>query len=72
MWLQKLRTLRLPILYYHEIGPDRSKYVVHPQDFVAQLDWLRSEGHAFLTLDEVLDLYAGRRAPPRTHARADL
>ena len=64
MWLQRLRALRLPILYYHEIGPDRSKHVVHPQDFAAQLDWLRSEGHAFLTLDEVLDLYAGRRDPP--------
>ena len=38
MWLRRLRALRLPILYYHEIGPDRSKHVVGPEDFAAQLD----------------------------------
>ena len=66
MRLPRLRSLRLPILYYHEIGPDRDKHVVHPEDFTAQLDWLREAEHDFLTLDDVLDIYAGRRdAPPR-------
>jgi peptidoglycan/xylan/chitin deacetylase (PgdA/CDA1 family) len=64
MWLRRIRSRRVPILYYHEIGPDPSKHVVHPEDFAAQLDWLRSTGHEFLTLDDVLDLYAGRRDAP--------
>ena len=64
MQLRSLRRLRLPILYYHEIGSDRFEHIVPPENFVAQLDWLRSTGHEFLTLDDVLDLYAGRRDPP--------
>ncbi len=64
MRLRRLRALRLPILYYHEIGPDRSKHIVGPEDFAAQLDWLRSEGHEFLSLDDVLEIYAGRRDAP--------
>jgi peptidoglycan/xylan/chitin deacetylase (PgdA/CDA1 family) len=56
--------IRLPILYYHEIGPERSKHVVHPDDFEAQMCWLRDTGHQFLGLDDVVELYAGRRPVP--------
>lgn len=65
MWFLGPR-IRLPILYYHEIGPERSKHVVHPDDFAAQMRWLHDTGHAFLSLDDVAALYAGgRRAPER-------
>jgi peptidoglycan/xylan/chitin deacetylase (PgdA/CDA1 family) len=56
--------IRLPILYYHEIGLERSKHVVHPDDFEVQMRWLRDTSHEFLRLDDVVELYAGRRTPP--------
>ena len=63
MWFLGPR-IRLPILYYHEIGLERSKHVVHPADFEAQMLWLRDTGHEFLGLDDVAELYAGGRKPP--------
>jgi len=61
----RLRTpLRLPILYYHEIGPERGKHVVHPDDFAAQMDWLAGEGYGVIGLDALVAAYAGRRALP--------
>lgn len=61
----RLRTrLRIPILYYHEIGPERGKHVVHPGDFAAQMDWLAAEGFDVLAMDDLVDVYAGRRAAP--------
>ena len=63
MWFLGPR-IRLPILYYHEIGPARSKHVVHPDDFATQMRWLDETGHTFLSLDEVVQLYEGKRALP--------
>ena len=65
MRLPRLRALRLPILYYHDIGPKQHKHIVHPDAFAAQLDWLRETEHEFLTLDDVLDIYTGRSDAPR-------
>lgn len=60
-WLQPIR---LPILYYHEIGRSREKHVVHPDDFSAQLDWLQGAGFVALSLDDALEIYGGHRAAP--------
>ena len=65
MRLPRLRALRLPILYYHDIGPKQHKHIVHPDAFAAQLDWLRETEHQFLTLDDVLDIYTGCSDAPR-------
>ena len=60
----RLRRIRLPILYYHEIGLARSKYVVHPAEFEAQLDWLLASGFEALSMDAVVAVYAGTRPAP--------
>jgi len=61
-----LAPARVPILYYHEIGADAGKHVVTPAAFVEQLDWLLDAGFSPLSIDAVLEVYAGRRAaPPR-------
>ncbi|MEN8181394.1 MAG: polysaccharide deacetylase family protein [Myxococcota bacterium] len=56
---------RIPILYYHEIGTERGRHVVHPDDFAAQVQWLVEDGFEILTMDAVAELYEGRRKPPR-------
>jgi peptidoglycan/xylan/chitin deacetylase (PgdA/CDA1 family) len=61
IWLPRIR---IPILYYHEIGSARGRHVVHPEDFRAQMRWLVEAGFEALSLDDLLDLYAGRRPPP--------
>lgn len=60
----RLRRIRLPILYYHEIGAPRSKHVVDPDDFEAQLDWLASAGFDVLSMDDVVAVYSGVRPAP--------
>lgn len=60
----RLQRIRLPILCYHEIGLPRSKYVVAPVDFEAQLDWIVAAGFEVLTMDDVAAIYAGARAVP--------
>jgi peptidoglycan/xylan/chitin deacetylase (PgdA/CDA1 family) len=60
-WLQPIR---LPILYYHEIGTSAAKHVVHPADFEAQLDWLLEERFEALRMDDLVAIYAGRRLAP--------
>jgi peptidoglycan/xylan/chitin deacetylase (PgdA/CDA1 family) len=61
----RLRRIRLPILYYHEIGTVRSKHAVHHADFEAQLDWLIGAGFEALTMDDVVAVYAGARPVPQ-------
>ncbi len=63
MWLPWKR-LRIPILYYHEIGPDRSKHVVSPGAFQEQMAWLEDAGFEVLALDDVVEIYGGRRSAP--------
>jgi len=61
-----LRPIRVPILYYHEIGRSPSKHVVSPEQFEAQLDWLVAEGFTALSMDDVRAVYERRqRAPER-------
>jgi len=57
--------LRIPILYYHEIGPERSRHVVHPDDFAAHVQWLVDAGFEALSLDAVAEIYGGLRPVPR-------
>lgn len=64
--LGALRRPRIPILYYHEVGAERSKHVVTPADFEAQLDLLSGEGFEPLSLDDLAAIYTrARRAPAR-------
>lgn len=61
-----LRRVRIPILYYHEIGRNVGKHVVSPTAFEAQLDWLAIAGFEVLSMDAIVDVYTGvRAAPPR-------
>lgn len=60
-WLSRIR---IPIVYYHEIGTERSKHVVHRADFEAHLDWIVASGAEALSLDDVVAVYEGRRPPP--------
>lgn len=63
MW-RPWKRLRIPILYYHEIGADRSKHVVSPGAFQEQMAWLEDAGFEVLTLDDVVAIYGGRRPVP--------
>lgn len=55
---------RVPILYYHEIGTATQKHVVHPRAFAEQIDWLLEAGFSPLSLDALVEVYAGRRPAP--------
>lgn len=59
-----LRRLHLPILYYHEIGPEASKHAVTPGAFAAQMDWLSERGFRVLSIDEVAEVVSGDRPAP--------
>ncbi len=58
------RVPRVPILYYHEIGITRARHIVHRDDFSEQMHWLRDAGFDVLSLDRLLDVYAGRHHAP--------
>lgn len=55
----------VPILCYHRVGSARSKMVVSPAQFEAQLEWLSRNGWQVVSLREVADFLAGRRALPQ-------
>jgi len=60
------RARRIPILYYHEVGSERAKHVVHPDDFAAQLAWLADAGYRPLSIDALCDVLSGATPePPR-------
>jgi len=67
------RRLRVPILMYHYVStppPDADRYrldlSVTPDQFAAQLRWLRDHGYTAVSLDDVTRaLRAGTRLPPR-------
>ena len=67
------RRLRVPILMYHYISvppPDADRYrldlSVTPDQFAAQLAWLRDNGYSAVSLDDVyLALTEGYPLPPR-------
>jgi peptidoglycan/xylan/chitin deacetylase (PgdA/CDA1 family) len=58
------RGVAVPILYYHEVGTARTKHVVHHEDFAAHVMWLRDSGFEVLALDDLVAIYAGKRALP--------
>jgi peptidoglycan/xylan/chitin deacetylase (PgdA/CDA1 family) len=68
-----LRRMRVPILMYHYVSappPGADKYrldlSVTPDQFAAQLAWLRSNGFTAISLDALyLALTEGARLPPR-------
>ncbi len=55
----------VPILCYHRVGSAKSKMVVSPAQFEAQLDWLSRNGWQVVSLDQVAEFLAGRRALPQ-------
>lgn len=54
----------VPILCYHRVGSARSKMVVSPAQFEAQLEWLSRNGWQVVSLREVAGFLAGRRPLP--------
>lgn len=61
-------TSRLPILMYHRIAPEaapeRKRYTVHPENFEAQLAYLRDAGFQSAAPDEWSEAVAARRPLP--------
>lgn len=60
-----------PVLMYHSIdkNPGNSKIIVTPQDFEAQMRYLKSHGVKVITLEELIDLIkANKRLPRKTVA----
>lgn len=60
----------LLVLSYHEITPPKAAlvpdYAIRPDQFEAQLLWLKAHGHHFVSVDQVLAARAGRQPlPPR-------
>jgi peptidoglycan/xylan/chitin deacetylase (PgdA/CDA1 family) len=67
------RTIQLPVLMYHRIGPVlptlppiTQRLTVSPQAFAAQTAWLRAHGyHAVSALQAFEALEYGKRLPPK-------
>jgi peptidoglycan/xylan/chitin deacetylase (PgdA/CDA1 family) len=58
------RTLNLPVLMYHRIGDNVSRYEISMWNFEQQLAWLRDNGYTAVTLTEVYNyLYGYGRLP---------
>jgi peptidoglycan/xylan/chitin deacetylase (PgdA/CDA1 family) len=58
------RDLDLPVLMYHRIGDNVSRYEISMWNFENQLGWLRDNGFSSVTLTEVYDyLYGYGRLP---------
>lgn len=61
-------TDRLLVLAYHDITrsgePVTDPYAVNARALIGQLEWLRAEGYHFVSLQDVLDDRARRRALP--------
>lgn len=53
------QSLRLPILMYHQIGPNASRYVVPVWLLNQQLDWLQTNGYTPITLSQLYDFIDG-------------
>ena len=59
---------KLTILSYHEVAEGNDAliptYTVTPTMFVRQLDWLKNNGYRFVSVDQVLADWAGRKPLP--------
>lgn len=59
----------VPILMYHQVSPQPvaafSKYIVTPQAFAAQMNWLHLAGYTPITLDRLLAQRQGRAVLPQ-------
>jgi len=58
----------LTVLSYHEIADKADAltptYAVSPTNFLRQMDWLRTHGYRFVSIDDVLASRAGKRPLP--------
>jgi peptidoglycan/xylan/chitin deacetylase (PgdA/CDA1 family) len=60
---------KLPVIMYHHVGnwgvsrADWAPWVVRPEDFAAQLDWLRAHGYRTVTFEQFAAETAGGRRP---------
>lgn len=59
---------KLTILSYHEIAEKNDalgpQFAVTPTNFVRQMDWLKNNGYHFVSINDVLAYYEGRRSLP--------
>ncbi|SOD86730.1 polysaccharide deacetylase family protein [Streptomyces sp. Ag109_G2-15] len=69
-WAAKIKSLPATsapvVLAYHDIGHNKSSYVVTPKAFEAQMAALEQAGYRSLTTDEFVDYLKGGPAPPRS------
>ena len=60
-----LQSLRIPVLMYHQIGPNAARYVTPLWKFEQEMDWLKSQGYSSVTLSQVYDyMFNGGTLPP--------
>lgn len=59
----------VPILMYHSIAahsaPQFRRFVVHPDEFAAQMDYLDAEGYRPITAADLADGLSSSQSPPR-------
>jgi len=61
----ELQSLRIPVLMYHQIGPNAARYVTPLDKFDQEMDWLQSQGYSSVTLSQVYDyIFNGGTLPP--------
>jgi peptidoglycan/xylan/chitin deacetylase (PgdA/CDA1 family) len=61
----ELQSLRIPVLMYHQIGPNAARYVTPLAKFDQEMDWLQAQGYSSVTLSQVYDyMFNGGTLPP--------
>ncbi len=65
---QAVPPAKLTILSYHEVAEGNAalvpQYTVTPTNFVRQLDWLKNNGYHFVSMDQVVADYSGKKPLP--------
>jgi len=51
-WISPKYTV--PILMYHNIGYDKGSFFVSPENFTKQMEYIKKNGYAVITLDELV------------------
>ncbi len=57
-------TLDVPILLYHQIGGDRSRYNIPVKDFAAQMEYLWKNGYETVSIDQIAAALRGQADLP--------
>lgn len=56
----------VPVLMYHHVSPSTGSLTTSPENFHAQMSWLRWRGWTTLTAEQFSDYLAGGSVPPKS------